>query len=182
MPAPAYLLGLENLQPTVKNVHPVPKTDRSPEALAFGVAARDSNLTALDAPLFHPAERALGQGATHATAALAREHHQIRDLGALNFNPDGERVIDPDGTKAQQGVVALVDEDRCFGVSEGRGQQAVDLRVCIGTQGKERFAGRMMLGQCNPERDDPLEVARMRAANAPAVSLRGRGLPQLASS
>jgi hypothetical protein len=40
----------------------------------------------------------------------------------------------------------------------------------------------MMLGQRNPERYDPVEVARMRAANAPGVSLRSRGLRQLASS
>jgi hypothetical protein len=40
----------------------------------------------------------------------------------------------------------------------------------------------VMLGERNPERGDPIEVARMRAANAPAVSLRDRGLRQLVSS
>ena len=150
--------------------------------LAFGVTARDSNLAALDAPLFHPAERALDQGATHATAAGAREHHQIRDLGALDFDLDGRRAIDPDGTKTQKSAIALVDEDRGFGIAKGRGEQAANLRVRVGTQRKERFASRVMLGQPNPECDDPVEVARMRAANAPAVSLRGRGLRQLASS
>jgi hypothetical protein len=39
-----------------------------------------------------------------------------------------------------------------------------------------------MLGERNPKRCDPIEVARMRAANALAVSFRGRGLRQLASS
>ncbi len=165
----------------MQNVHQIAKTDRSPEALAIGVAARDSNLAALDAPLLHPTERAIDQRATHATAALAREHHQIRDLGALNLYLDRGCTIDPDGTKAQQGVVALADEDRRIGIAEGLGEQAVDLRVCIGAQGKERVARRVMLGERNPECCDPIEVARMRTANAPAVSLRGPGLRQLAS-
>ena len=149
--------------------------------LAFGVAARDSNLAALDAPLLHPAERALDQRATHATAALACEHHHIRDLGALDFYLDRGGAIDPDGTKAQQGVVALADEDRRIGIAEGLGEQSVDLRARIGTQRKERLIRRVMLRQRNPERQDLVEVARIRAANAPGVSLRSRGLPQLAS-
>jgi hypothetical protein len=149
----------ENLQPAVQNVHQITKTNRSPEGLALGVETRDPNLTALDAPLFHPAERALDQGAPQATAALAREHHQIRDFGALDFYQDGGRAIGPDGTKAQQSAIALADEDRCFGIAEDRGEQAVDFRVRVGTQGKERFARRVMLGQRNPERCDPLEIA-----------------------
>ena len=179
---PAYLLAVENLQPTVQNVHQIVKTDRSPKAPAFGVAARNSNLAALDAPLFHPAERALDQSATQSTAALARAHHQIRDLSALDFHLDGRGAVDPDGTKTQESAIALVDEDRCAGIAKGRGEQAADLRARVGTQGKERVDGRVMLGEHNPERCDPIEVARMRAANAPAVSLRGRGLRQLASS
>ena len=166
----------------MQNVHQIVKTDRSPEALAFGVAARNSNLATLDAPLFHPGERALGQGATHTAAALSRAHHQIRDLGALDFDLDGGSPVDPGGTKAQQGAIALADEDRRVGIAEDRGEQAVDLCVRVGAQGKERVLGRVMLGERNPERCDPIEVARMRAANAPAVSLRGRGLRQLASS
>jgi hypothetical protein len=176
------LLVSKNLQPTVQNVHQIVKTDRSPEALAFGVAARNSNLAALDAPLFHPAERALDQSATQATAALARAHHQIRDLSALDFHLDGGRAVDSDGTKTQESTIALVDKDRCVGIVEDRGEQAADFRIRVGTQGKERVHGRVMLCEHNPERCDPIEVARMRAANAPAVSLRGRGLPQLASS
>ena len=149
--------------------------------LAFGVAARDSNLAALDTPLFHPDERSLDQGATHATAALVRAHRQIRDLGALDFHLDGRRAVDPDGTKAQQNAIALADEDGCVGIAEDCGEQAVDLRVRAGAQGKERVARRVMLAERNPERCDPIEVARMRAANAPAISLRGPGLRQLAS-
>ena len=45
----------------MQNVHQIVEADRFPEAPAVGVAARDSNLAALDAPLFHPAERALDQ-------------------------------------------------------------------------------------------------------------------------
>jgi hypothetical protein len=172
----------ENLQPALKNVHQVTETNRSPEALAFGVCTRDSNFAALDAPLFHPGERALGQGATHATAALWRAHHQIRDLGALDFDLNGGGSIDPSGTKAQQGAVALTDEDRCVGIAESRREQALDLRLRVGTQGKERVDGRVVLGERDPERCDPIEVARIRAANAPAVSLRGRELRQRASS
>jgi hypothetical protein len=166
----------------VKNVHQIAKTDRSPKALTFGVAARDSNLAALDAPLLHPTERSLDQGAPHATAALSRAHHQIRDLRAPGFHLDGGRAIDPDNTKAQENASALADEDRCVGIAEGRGEQAVDLRLRIGTQGEERFVRRVMLGQRNPECCYPIEVARMRAANAPAVSLRDRVLRQLVSS
>jgi hypothetical protein len=62
----------ENLQPTVQNVHQIAKTNRSPEVLALGVQARDPNHTALDAPIFYPAERAIDRGATLATAAFAR--------------------------------------------------------------------------------------------------------------
>jgi hypothetical protein len=153
------LLVSENLQPTLQNVHQIAKTDRSPEVLAFGVATRDSNLAALDAPLFDPAERAFGQGATHAAAALWRAHHQIRDLGALDFDLDGGRAIDPDGTKAQQGAIALADEDRCVGISEDRSEQALDLRLRVGTQGKERVGSRVVLAERNPERCDPIEVA-----------------------
>ena len=149
--------------------------------LAFGIAARDPSLAALDTPLLHPAERTLDQRAADATAALAREHHQIRDLGALVFHLDGGGAIDPDGTKAQQGVIALADEDRCFGIAEGRDEQVVDLCARVGTQRKERLVRRVMLRQRNPERQDPVEVARIRAANAPGVSLRSRGLRQLAS-
>jgi hypothetical protein len=166
----------------VQNVHQIVEADRSPEALAFGVATRDSNLTALDTPLFDPAERALDQGATQAMAALARAHHQIRDLGAPDFHLDGGRAVDPDGTKAQQRAIALIDEDRCIGIAEDRSEQAADLRVRVGTQGEERVHGRVMLGERDPERCDPIEVARMRAANVPAVSLRGRELQQLGSS
>ena len=165
----------------MQNVHPIIKTDRPPEALAFGIAARDSNLATLDAPFFHPNERALDQGATHATAAFSRAHHQIRDLGALSFHPDRERAVDPDGTKPQENVIALANEDRCVEIAEGRGEQTVDLRVRTETQGKERVARCVMLGERNPERCDPIQVARMRAANGPAVSLRSRGLRQLAS-
>jgi hypothetical protein len=130
------VLVSENLQPALQNVHQITKPDRSPEALAFGVTARYSNFAALDAPLFHPGERALDQGATHATAALARAHHQIRDFGALDFYLDGGRAVDPDGTKTQQGAIALVDEDRSVGIAEDRGEQAADLRARVGTQGK----------------------------------------------
>ena len=175
------MLAPGNLQPTLQNVHQIIKTDRSPEALTFGVAARDSNLAALDAPLFHPDERALDQGASHAAAPLARAHRQIRDLGALDFYLDRGRAVDPDGTKAQQHAIALADEDRCVGIAEDRGEQALDLRVRTGAQGKERVARRVMLGELNPECCDPIEVARMRAANAPAVSFRGPGLRQIAS-
>jgi len=149
----------ENLQPTVQNVHQIAKTNRSPEALALGVWARDPNLTALDATLFHPAERALDQSATQATAALAREHHQIRDLGAPNFHLDGRRAIDPDGAKTQEGAIALVDEDRCVGIAEDRGEQAADLRARVGAQGKERVTRSVMLAERNPERCDRLEIA-----------------------
>jgi len=149
----------ENLQPAVQNVHQIVKTNRSPEVLALGVQARDPNLTALDAPLFHPAERALDQGATQATAALAREHHQIRDLGALDFHLDGRRAIDPDGTKAQESAIALVDEDRGVGVAEDRGEQAADFHARVGAQGKERVTRRVMLAERNPERCDRLEIA-----------------------
>ena len=58
----------------------------------------------------------------------------------------------------------------------------MDLRARVGTQRKERLVRRVMLRQRNPERQDPVEVARIRAANAPGVSLRSRGLRQLASS
>jgi hypothetical protein len=57
----------------------------------------------------------------------------------------------------------------------------VDLRFRVGAQGKERVSGRVMLAERNPERRDPIEVARVRAANAPVFSLRGRELRQLAS-
>ena len=40
----------------------------------------------------------------------------------------------------------------------------------------------VVLGERNPERRDPIEVAQMRTANAPNVSLRGRGLQRRASS
>jgi hypothetical protein len=126
----------ENLQPALQNVHQIAKTDRSPEALALGVCARDPNLAALDASLFHPGERALDQGATHATAALARTHHQIRDLGALDFDLDGGGAVDSGGTKAQQGTIALADEDRGIGVAEGRREQAMNLCIRVGAQGK----------------------------------------------
>ena len=175
-------MDLENLQPTVQDVHEITKTDRSPEVLAFRVVARDSYLTALDAPLFHPTERALDQGAPDAAAALAREHHQIRDFGALDFDQDGRRVVDPDGTKAQESAIALANEDHCFGILESRSEEAADLRVRVRTQGEERVTKPVMLGQRNPECYDPVEVARMCASNVPAVSLRGRGLRQLGSS
>jgi hypothetical protein len=165
----------------VQYVHQITETNRSPEALAFGVEARDPNLAALDAPLFHPGECALDQPATHAPAALVRAYHQIGDLGPPDFQLDRGSAVDPDGAKAQQGTIALADEDRRLGVAEGRSEQAVDLRFRVGAQGKERVSGRVMLAERNPERRDPIEVARVRAANAPAVSLRGRGLQQLAS-
>jgi hypothetical protein len=149
----------ENLQPTLQNVHQIAKTDRSPEALAFGVAARHPNLATLDAPLFHPAERALDQGAAHATAALWRANHQIRDLGAPDFQLDGGRAIDPDGTKAQESAIALADEDRRVGIPEDRSEQALDLRLRVGTQRKERVDRRVVLAERNPERRDPLEIA-----------------------
>ena len=177
----AYLLVVENLQPTVQNVHQIIKTDRFPKAPPFGIAARDSNLAALDAPLFHPTERALDQSAAQSAAALARAHHQIRDLSAPDFHLDGGRAVDPDAAKTQEGAIALVDEDRRVGIAKGRGEQAADLRPRIGAQGKERVDGRVMLGERNPERCDPIEVARMRAANMPGVSLRERGLRQLVS-
>ncbi len=157
--AVACSLVPENLQPTVQYVHEITKTDRSPEVLAFGVVARDSNLAALDPPLCHPAERAIDQGTTHTAAALASDHHQIRDLGALNFDHDGGRVIDPDRAKAQESAIALTDEDRGFGVAEPRGEQAANLRVRVGAQGKERIAISVVLAERNPERRDPLEIA-----------------------
>jgi hypothetical protein len=166
----------------VQNVHQIAKTDRPPEALAIGVAACNANFAALGAPLFHPGERALDQGATHAAAALALEHHQIRDLGALDFYLDGRRAIDPNGAKTEENVIALAYEDRCFGIGEDRSKQAIDLRTRVGAQSEERIHGPVMLGERNPERRDPIEIARMRAANSPAVSFRGRGLRQLASS
>jgi hypothetical protein len=172
----------ENLQPTVQYVHEITKTDRSPEVLAFGVVARDPNLAALDPPLFHPAERAIDQGATHTAAALASDHHQIRDLGALDFDHDGGRVIDPNRAKAQESTIALANEDCRFGVAEPRGEQAANLDIRVGAHGKERIAISVVLGQRDPERHDPVEIARMRAANASAVNRRGRGLRQLASS
>ena len=162
-------------------VHQIAKTNRSPEALAFGVEARDPNLAALDAPLFHPGECALDQPATHAAAALVPTHHQIRDLGPPDFQLDRGGAVDPDGTKAQQGAITLADEDRRLGVAEGRSEQAVDLRFRVGAQGKERVRGRVMLAERNPERRDPVEVARVRTANAPVFSLRGRELRQLGS-
>ncbi len=149
--------------------------------LAFGVEARDPDLAAFDAPLRHPGECALDQLAAHATAPLVRKHHQIRDLGPAHFPLDRGGAVDPDATKAQQGAIALADEDRRLGVAQGRGEQAVDLRFRVGAQAEERVARRVMLAERNPERCDPIEVARVRAANAPAVSLRGRGLRQLAS-
>jgi hypothetical protein len=130
------VLVSENLQPTLQNVHQIAETNRSPEALALGVCARDSNFAALDAPLFHPGERALGQGATHTTAALARTHHQIRDLGALDFHLNGGGAVDSSGTKAQQGTIALADEDRGVGIAEGRREQAMNLCIRVGAQGK----------------------------------------------
>ena len=162
-------------------VHQITKTNRSPEALALGVEARDPNLAALDAPLFHPGECALDQPATHAAAALVLAYHQIRDLGPPDFQLDRGGAVDPDRAKAQQGALALADEDRRLGVAEGRSEQAVDLRFRVGAQGKERVSGRVMLAERNPERRDPIEVARIRTANAPVFSLRGRALPQLAS-
>ncbi len=176
------VLVSENLQPALQNVHQITKTDRSPEALTFGVCTRNPNFAALDAPLFHPDERALGQGATHAEATLLRAHHQIRDFGALDFDLDGGGAVDPGGTKAQQGAIAFVDEDRRVGIAEGRREQPLDLCTRVGAQGKERVHGRVMLAERNPERHDPIEIAWLRAANAPAVSLRDRGLRQLASS
>jgi len=149
--------------------------------LAFAVEARNPNLAALDPPLLHPGECALDQPATHATAALARTHHQIRDLGPPHFPLDRGGAVDPDGTKAQQGAGALADEDRRLGVSEGRCEQAVDLGFRVGAQVEERVARRVMLAERNPKRCDPIEIARIRTANAPAVSLRSRGLRQLAS-
>jgi hypothetical protein len=130
------VLVSENLQPALQNVHQIAKTDRSPEALALGVCARDPNLAALDAPPFHPDERALGQGATHTTAALSRAHHQIRDLGALDFDLDGRGAVDPGGTEAQQGAIALTDEDLRVGVAQGRREQAMNLCIRVGAQGK----------------------------------------------
>jgi len=103
----------------VQYVHEITKTDRSPEVLAFGVVARDSNLAALDSLLFQPAERAIDQGATHTAAALAGGHHQIRDLGALNFDHDGGRVIDPDRAEAQESA-------------EPRGEQTANLNIRVG--------------------------------------------------
>jgi hypothetical protein len=175
------VLVSENLQPALQNVHQIAKADRSPEALALGVCARDPNFAALDAPLFDPDERALGQGATHPSATLLRAHHQIRDLGALDFDLDGGGAVDSGGTKAQQGTIALADEDRRVGIAESRREQALDLCTRVGTQGKERVHGRVMLGERNPEGRDPIEIAWLRAANAPAISFRDRGLPQLAS-
>jgi hypothetical protein len=106
----------------VQNVHQIAKPNRSPEVLAFGVEVRDPNLAALDAPLFHPGERALDQRATHAPAALVRAHHQIRDLGPPNFQLNRGRAIDPDGAKAQQSAIALADEDRCLGIAKDRSE------------------------------------------------------------
>ena len=162
-------------------VHQITETNRSPEALALGVEARDPNLAALDTPLFHPGECAIDQPATHTAAPLVPAHDQIRDLGPPDFQLDRGGAVDPDGTKAQQGAIALADEDRRLGVAEGRSKQTVNLRFRVGAQGKERVSGRVMLAERNPERRDPIEVARIRAANAPDVSLRGRGLRQLAS-
>jgi hypothetical protein len=113
---------------------------------------------------------------------LALEHHQIRDLGAPDFHLDRRRAIDPDGTKAQESAIALVDEDRCVGIAEDRSEQAADLRARVGAQGKERITRSVMLAERNPERCDRLEIAQIRAANAPAVSFRGRALQQPASS
>ena len=162
-------------------VHQITETNRSPEALALGVEARDPNLAALDTPLFHPGECAIDQPATHAAAPLVPTHDQIRDFGPPDFQLDRGGAVDLDGTKAQQGAIALADEDCRLGVAEGRSEQAVDLRFRVGAQGKERVCRRVMLAERNPERRDPIEVARIRAANAPDVSLRGRGLRQLAS-
>jgi hypothetical protein len=171
-----------NLQPALQNVHQIPKTERSPEALAFGVATRNPDFAALDAPPFDPGERALDKRAAEAAAALVRVHHQIRDLGAPNFQLDGGGAVDPDAAEAQQGASALADEDRCVRIAQDRGEQSVDLRIRVGAQGKEQITRRVMLAERDPERRDPIEVARVRAANAPAVSLRDRGLRQLASS
>jgi hypothetical protein len=175
-------LTLGNLQPALQNVHQIAKTERAPEALAFGVAARDPDFAAPDAARFDPGKRALDQGAAHATAALVRAHEQIRDLGAPDFQLDGGGAVDPDATKAQQAVIALADEDRCIRIAQGRGEQAQNLRVRVGAQREQRVTGRVVLAERDPERRDPIEVARIRAANAPAVSLRDRGPRQRASS
>ena len=149
--------------------------------LALGVEARNPDLAALDAPLPDPGECALDQPATQATAALVSMHHQIRDLGAAHLPLDRGGAVDPDATEAQQGAIALADEDRRLGIPEGRRQQAVDLRFRVGAQLEEWIARRVMLAERNPKRCDPIQVSRVCAANAPAVSLRGRGLRQLAS-
>ena len=162
-------------------VHQIAKTERSPEVLTFGVEARNPDLAALDAPLFHPGECALDQPPTHAPAAHVRAYHQIRDLSPPDFPLDRGGAVDPDGAEAQQSVSALADEDRRLGVAEGRSEQAVDLRFRVGAQGKERIGGHVMLAERNPERGDPIEVTRICTANAPGISRRGRGLRQLAS-
>ena len=143
-------------------VHQIAETNRSPEALALGVEARNPNLAALDAPVFHPGECALDQPATHPAAALVLTHHQIRDLGPPGFQLDRGGTVDPDGTKAQQGAVALADEDRRLGAAEGRSEQAVNLRFRGGAQGKERVSGRVMLAERNPERRARDQVAHYR--------------------
>ena len=150
--------------------------------LAFAVEARNPSLAALDSPLLYPGECALDQPATHATAALVRAHHQIRDLGPSDFQLDRGGTVDPHGAEAEQRASPLADEDRRLGIAEGRRQQAVNLRFRVGAQLEERVARRVMLAECNPKRGNPIQVARVCAANAPAVSLRGRELRQLGSS
>jgi hypothetical protein len=165
----------------VQNVHQIAETNRSPETLTFGVEARDPNLAALDPPVSHPGERALDQRTTHAAAAFGRTHHQVRDLGPPHFPLNRGCAVDPRGAKAQQGAIAFTDEYGRIGIAEDRGEQAVDLGIRVGAQGKERITRRVMLTERNPEFCDPIEVARIRTANAPGVSLRGRGPRQFAS-